>query len=93
MKTIILSTILLAFSSAASADFVCQVNANIWTGVPNATDSNVAVVNTGTLFRGTDIDQCAKAQALYTRLFGELLIELYPTPDAGIKVGRMLMGK
>jgi len=78
------------FAGTANAAYVCQVNALIFAGPPNSTDTNDSQVVTGTLFRGTDTDQCAKAQALYTKLFGELLTDLYPTPAAGIEIGHML---
>ena len=90
MKNLILSAILIAFASTANAAYVCQVNAMVFAGPPNSTDMNDSKVVTGTLFRGEDTEQCAKAQALYTKLFGQLLVDLYPTPDAGVSVGQML---
>jgi len=100
MKKFILSVaaaivMMAMFTVPASADteFVCQTNVNIWSGPPNATDTKLATVVTGTLFRGTDTDQCAKAQARYSRIYAEATAELYKTPEEGVKVGKMIMGK
>jgi len=79
--------------ASAETEFVCQTSAMIFSGPVNSANTDESEVVTGTMFRGATLEECGKAQALYTRLFGELLVNIYKTPDEGVKTGQILHGK
>ena len=80
-------------SAANAADLVCDTHISIYTTPHGVTSPDEAVVQTGSVFRGTDTESCARAQALYTRLFGEALVKIYSVPESGVNVGQQIIGE